>query len=91
MRVTARLYGQFLVISQVNYTVTYLADHLDGLTHDNVSYFIKTRLFTPRQLWQQVRPQAVLSPRGYVLFDNTVLDKHHSRRKRTISATADNC
>ena len=80
MKVTAQLYGQFLVGSQVNYTGTYLADHLDGLTHDNVRYFLKTKRFTPRQLWQQVRPQVVLSPRGYVLFDDTVLDKHHSRR-----------
>ena len=80
MKVTAQLYGQFLVSSQVNYTGTYLADHLDGLTHDNVGYFLKTSHFTPRQLWQQVRPQVVLSARGYVLFDDTVLDKHHSRR-----------
>ena len=80
MRVTAQLYGQFLVSSQVNYTGTYLADHLDGLTHDNVRYFLKTQRFTPRQLWQQVRPQVVLSAWGYVLFDDTVLDKHHSRR-----------
>ena len=80
LKVTAQLYGQFLVNSQVNYTGTYLADHLDGLTHDNVRYFLKTRRFTPRQLWQQVRPQVVLSPRGDVLFDDTVLDKRHSRR-----------
>ena len=80
MKVTAQLYGQFLVSSQVNYTGTYLADHLEGLTHDNVRYFLKTSRFTPRQLWQQVRPQVVFSTRGYVLFDDTVLDKHHRRR-----------
>ena len=80
MKVTAQLYGQFLVGSQVNYTGTYLADHLDGLTHDNVRYFLKTKRFTPRQRWQQVRPQVMLSPRGYVLFDDPVLDKHHRRR-----------
>ena len=80
MQVTAQLYGQFLVSSQVNYTGTYLADHLDGLTHDNVGYFLKTSHFTPRQRWQPVRPQVVFSARGYVLFDDTVLDKHHSRR-----------
>ena len=80
MQVTTQLYGQFLVSSQVNYTGTYLADHLEGLSHDNVRYFLKTSQFTPRQLWQQVRPQVVLSGRGYVLFDDTVLDKHHSRR-----------
>ena len=44
----------------MNYTGTYLAD---DLTHDNVGYFLKTSHFTPRQLWQQVRPQVVLSTR----------------------------
>ena len=48
MKVTAQLYGQFLVSSQVNCMGTYLADHLDGLMHDNVSYFLKTNHFTPR-------------------------------------------
>ena len=36
MKMSADLYGQFLPVSQVNYTGTYLADHLEGLTHDNV-------------------------------------------------------
>lgn len=78
MKVTAQLYGQFLLSSQVNYTGTYLAEHLAGLTHDNVQYFLKTRRFTPRQLWQQLQGEFVASERGYVLFDDTVLDKSHS-------------
>ena len=80
MKVMAQLYGQFLVSSQMNYTGTYLADHLAGLSYYNVRYFFKTQRFTPRQLWQQVRPQVVFSPRSYVLFDDTVLDNHRSRR-----------
>ena len=36
MKVTTQPYGQFLVSSQVIYTGTYLADHLNGLTHDNL-------------------------------------------------------
>jgi hypothetical protein len=54
MKVTAQLYGQFLMIIQVNYAGTDLAEHLKGLTHDNVRYFLKTKRFPPRQLWQQV-------------------------------------
>ena len=27
-----------------------------------------------------MRPQVALSARGYVLFDDTMLDKHHCRR-----------
>ena len=76
----APLYGQFLVSSQINYAGMYLADHLNGPTHNNVRYFLKIQRFTPRQLWQQVRPQVVRSARGYVLFDSTVLDKHHRWR-----------
>ncbi|OWP61316.1 transposase [Hymenobacter amundsenii] len=78
MKVTVQLYGQFLLSSHVNYTGTYLAEHLAGLTHDNVQYFLKTRRFTPRQRWQQLQGEFVASERGYVLFDDTVLDKSHS-------------
>ena len=66
--------------SQINYTGISLADHLDGPPHDNVRYFSKIQRFTPRQLWQQVRLQVVRGAHGYVLFDNTVLDKYHSWR-----------
>ena len=80
MKVTAPLYGQFLVKSQVNCTGTNLADHLDGLMRENASYSLNTSHFMLRQLWQQVRPQVALSARDYVLFNGTVVDKHHSRR-----------
>jgi hypothetical protein len=69
-----------LLSSQVNYTCTYLADHFEGLTHDNVQYFLKASRFAPRQVWQQVRHQIVLSADGYVLFDDTVLNKEHSHK-----------
>jgi hypothetical protein len=80
MKVTAQLYGQFLLSSQVNYTGTYLADHLAGLTHDNVAYFLKTSRFAPRQVWQKVRHLIEWSPNGYIIFDDTVLDKSHSQQ-----------
>jgi hypothetical protein len=33
MKVTAQLYGQFLVSSQMNYTGTYPAEHLESVMH----------------------------------------------------------
>ena len=84
MKVTAQLYGQFLLSSQINYTGTYLADHFEGLTHDNVQYFLKTSRFAPRQVWQQVRHQIQLSADGYVLFDDTVLNKEYSHRIQLV-------
>jgi hypothetical protein len=80
MKVTAQLYGQFLLSSQINYTGTYLADHVAGLTHDNVTYFLKTERFAPRQVWKKVRALVDLSPKGYIIFDDTVLNKEHSHR-----------
>ncbi len=41
--------------------------------------FSKTSYFTPRQLWQQVRLQVVVSARGYSLFDYMMRDKRHSQ------------
>ena len=84
MKVTAALYGQFLLSSQVNYTGTYLADHLAGLTHDNVQYFLRSQRIAPRSVWQQVRADVVLSTRGYVVFDDTVLDKSYGRRIQLV-------
>lgn len=80
MKATVELYGQFLLSSQLNYTCTYLADHFAGLTHDNVQYFLKTSRFTPRMVWKRVRHEIALSPKGYLLFDDTLLNKEHSHR-----------
>lgn len=84
MKVTAQLYGQFLLSSQVNYTGTYLADHLAGLTHDNVTYFLKTSRFAPRQVWQKVRHLVEWSANGIILFDDTVLAKTHSQHMELV-------
>lgn len=80
MKVTAQLYGQFLLSSQINYTATYLADHLEGINHDNVQYFLKTARIAPRAVWQQVHHHIQLDPDGYIIFDDTVLNKEHSHK-----------
>jgi hypothetical protein len=80
MKVSIELYGQFLLSSQINYSCTYLADHFEGLTHDNVQYFLKSHRFTPRLVWKQLKHKIELSPEGYIIFDDTVLNKQHSQR-----------
>jgi hypothetical protein len=71
-------YCQFLLVSQVNYTQTYFADHSEQLSHDRINRFIRENKLTPYELRQLVRPELVLSENGYILFDDTVLDKSHS-------------
>lgn len=71
-------YCQFLLVSQVNYTQTYFADHSEQFSHDRINRLMRAAKLTPRELRQMVRPGLVLSENGYILFDDTVLDKSHS-------------
>ena len=71
-------YCQFLLVSQVNYTQTYFADHSEHFSHDRINRLMRAAKLTPRELRQMVRQELVLSENGYILFDDTVLDKRHS-------------
>lgn len=74
----------FLIGSQINYTQTYLADHSESHSHDSMNRFLRLDTLTARTLWANVREAVVPSERGYVLFDDVVLDKRHSRRSRLV-------
>lgn len=80
MKMCKELYGQFLLSSQINYTCTYLADHLAGISHDKVRYFLSKSDLSPRIIWKAVRAEMIQSPNGYIIFDDTVLDKSYSHK-----------
>ena len=71
-------YCQFLLVSQNNYTQTYFADHSEQFSHDRINRLMRENKLTPLELRQLVRQELVLSENGYILFDDTVLDKSHS-------------
>ena len=71
-------YCQFLLVSQVNYTQTYFADHSEHLSHDRINRFMRNTKLTPRELREAVRKELVLSDNGYIIFDDTVINKKHS-------------
>jgi hypothetical protein len=71
-------YCQFLLVSQSNYTQTYFAEHSDEFSHDRINRLMRDLKLTPQELRQIVRWELVLSENGYILFDDTVLDKSHS-------------
>jgi len=71
-------YCQFLLVSQTNYTQTYFANHSEQLSHDRINRLMRESKLTPLELRQLVRQELVLSENGYILFDDTVLDKSHS-------------
>src|SRR6056297_1095728 len=77
-RFTRLDYCQYLISTQINYTLTYFADHARRWSHDTIGRYLAREKITPRLLWEAVREEVVSSPNGYVIFDDTVLDKNHS-------------
>lgn len=73
-------YCQYLLVSQINYTLTNYADHCEKFAHDKVNRFLRQEKFTPRLVWDNVRSQVVETAQGYVIFDDTVLDKNYSHQ-----------
>src|SRR5262245_12226728 len=76
--VTRLAYCQYLLVSQINYTLTNFADHCAQCSHDALNRYLRGERITPRLVWENVCGHIVSTPRGYVLFDDTVLDKNSS-------------
>jgi len=72
-------YCQFLLVSQINYTLTYFAEHAEGFSHDAATRYLKRDRVRPSEVWERAQGQIVVSENGFLLFDDVVLDKNHSR------------
>jgi hypothetical protein len=69
-------YCQYLLSSQINYTLTNMAEHLKSWSHDTINrYLIKGEKLVPRLLFEQVQPLLEPDPGAYLIFDDTVLEK----------------
>ena len=73
-------YCQYLLSSPINYTLTNLSEHLDGISHDRINRYLRGEKLTPRLLWDNVEEMVQTSANAYIIFDDTVLDKHSSSR-----------
>jgi len=74
-------YCQYLLVRQINYTITNYADHTQHqMSHDAINRYLREDRLTPRLVWENVRAQIETSPHGYVVFDDTVLDKNFSHK-----------
>ena len=80
MKFTELDYCQYLLSSQINYTITNLAEHLENISHDQINYYLKKEKLTPRLLWDNVKDVIMTDDNGYVIFDDSVLDKRYSEK-----------
>ena len=79
MRFTKLNYCQYLLSSQINYTITNLAEHLEHISHDAINYYLKREKLTPRLLWENVKDVIELDANSYIIFDDSILDKRYSK------------
>src|ERR671921_2797959 len=79
-------YCQYLLSSQVNYTLTNLAEHLKSFSHDTINRYLKGEKLTPRLLFEQVEPMLEQDSKAYLIFDDTVLEKSFASVVRGASS-----
>jgi len=71
-------YCQFFLSTQINYTLTYFADHVKTFSHDRINRYLRGEHLRPHRVWENVKDHIVGSENGYLIFDETVLDKRFS-------------
>jgi hypothetical protein len=77
--ITKKHYVEYLVSTPKNCTCTYLAEHLEGVSHDVVNNFLRQKRFMPREIWKLVKDRLDDSPEAFLIVDDSVHDKRYSR------------
>jgi hypothetical protein len=80
MKPTRIDYCQFLLSSQTNFTLTNHAEHHTHFSHDAINRYLRGEKLTSRLIWESVRSQIVVSTQGFLIFDDSVLDKNFSHK-----------
>jgi hypothetical protein len=71
-------YCQYLLVSQNNYTLTNFAEHTEKFSHDAINRYLAGERIRPNMVWENVKGDVIQTPKGYFVFDDTVLDKNFS-------------
>jgi hypothetical protein len=80
MKTTRQIYSQFLLSTQTNYTCTYLSEHFEGLDENSIYRYLQSAKLTPKLIREKAREVIQYSANGYLIFDDTVLDKDFSSK-----------
>ena len=81
MRKPTRLdYCQYLLSTPINYTLTHFADHCEQFSHDQINRYLTGDRLRPRHVWEAVKPHLEQTPEGYIIFDDTIVDKRHAKK-----------
>jgi hypothetical protein len=77
--ITKKQYVEYLVSTPKNCTCTYLAEHLEDVSHDVVTDFLHQKRVLPREVWKLVKDRIADSKDACLIVDDSVHDKRYSR------------
>ena len=60
--------------------MTNLANHLENVSHDTINRYLKIENFDLQELGQNVQEEIVTDTEGYLIFDDTVLNKEYANK-----------
>jgi hypothetical protein len=68
----------FALVSQINYTLTNYAEHTEKFSHDMANRYLAGDEIRPRLVWENVKNEVCPTMYGFLVFDDTVIDKNYS-------------
>lgn len=77
--ITKKQYVEYLLSTPKNCTCTYLAEHLEEVSHDVVNDLLRQKRFMPREVWRLVKDRITDSQEALLVVDDSVHDKRYSR------------
>src|SRR5581483_3754754 len=77
--INKKQYVEYLISTPKNCTCTYLAEHLEDVSHEVVNDFLRQERLMPRDLWKLVKKRIEDSNAAFLLVDDSVHDKRYSR------------
>ncbi len=84
--ITKKPYVEYLVSTPKNCTCTYLAEHLEDVSHDVVNDFLRQKRFLPREVWKLGKDRIEDSKDACLIVDDSGQDKRYSRFMELVRA-----
>jgi hypothetical protein len=77
--ITKEKYIEYLISTPINYTCTNLSDHLENVSHDAISDYLKKNKITPNENWKRVEKLIKNTRESFLIVDDSVQDKRYSK------------
>jgi hypothetical protein len=77
---------EYLLSTPKNCICTYLAEHLEDVSHDVVNDLLRQKRFMPREVWRLVKDRLEDSKEAFLIVDDRVHDKRSCRFSELVRA-----